>query len=257
MRTPDIPIARLLDLSGKVAVVTGAAGGLGLACARRLAEAGASVVVNDIDGDRAVAAIERLGPGGGTAVAVQGDVTKPDDVARLLASTLEAFGRADVLVNNAGIYPMEPFLEASGDHWQRTLDLNLMGVFRCTQAFTRRMVEQGDGGAVVNISSIAAVVTHPDVLVAYGASKAGLVNATRTLAKSLAPHAIRVNAVLPGGMETEGVVDNPNRRAAADIPLGWRADPDEVAVAVLYLASPMAGYVTGASLVVDGGAALA
>jgi 2-deoxy-D-gluconate 3-dehydrogenase len=256
MPTTDIPLSQLLDLSGKVAVVTGAAGGLGFACANRLGEAGAFVAVNDLDGARAADAVGRLTGLGRTALAVQGDVTKPADVERLLVETLEAYGRVDVLVNNAGIYPMEPFLAASGDHWQRTLDLNLMGVLRCTQAFAKQLIEQGSGGSIVNVASIAAVVPHADSLVAYGASKAGLVNATRTLAKSLAPHGIRVNAVLPGGMDTDGVVDNPARRSGADIPLGWRAHPDEVAVAVLFMAAPIGGYVTGSSLVVDGGAVL-
>jgi NAD(P)-dependent dehydrogenase (short-subunit alcohol dehydrogenase family) len=256
MPTTGTPLSHLLNLSGKVAVVTGAAGGLGYACASRLGEAGASVVVNDVNGERAAEAVERLTAAGRTAVAVQADVTKPADVERLVASTLEAFGRVDVLVNNAAIYPIDPFLEASGDHWQRTLDLNLMGVFRCTQAFARKLIEQGEGGSIVNIASIAAIVPHPDGLLAYGASKAGLVNATKNLAKFLAPHQIRVNVVLPGGMETPGVVDNPNRRTGADIPLGWRADPDEVAVPVVFLAAGASGYVTGAALVVDGGAAL-
>lgn len=256
MTTTGRPLAQLLDLTGKVAVVTGAAGGLGYACAARLSEAGASVVVNDVSGERAEAAAEQLRAAGRKAVAVQADVTRADDVARLLASTLDAFGRVDVLVNNAAIYPLDPFLEASGEQWQRTLDLNLMGVFRVTQAFARRLIAQGEGGSIVNIASIAAIVPHPDALLAYGASKAGLVNATRNLAKSLAEHRIRVNVVLPGGMETPGVVDNPNRRTGADIPLGWRADPDEVAVPVVFLAAGASGYVTGASLVVDGGAAL-
>lgn len=256
MPTTGTPLSQLLDLSGKVAIVTGAAGGLGYACADRLGEAGASVVVNDISGARADAAVQKLTGAGRTAVAVEGDVTEPDDVARLVRAAVEAFGRVDILVNNAAIYPLDPFLEASGEQWQRTLDLNLMGVFRVTQAVARQMIEQGEGGAIVNIASIAAIVPHPDALIAYGASKAGLVNTTKNLAKSLAGHQIRVNVVLPGGMETPGVVDNPNRRTGADIPLGWRADPDEVAVPVVFLAAGAAGYVTGASLVVDGGAAL-
>lgn len=256
MPTTGTPLSQLLDLSGRIAIVTGAAGGLGYACADRLGEAGASVVVNDVDGGRAEQAVGRLAAGGRTAVAVQGDVTDPADVARLVASAVDAYGRVDVLVNNAAIYPLDPFLDATGEQWQRTLDLNLMGVFRVTQAVARQMIAQGDGGAIVNIASIAATVPHPDSLLAYGASKAGLVNATKNLARSLAAHQIRVNVVLPGGMETPGVVDNPARRTGADIPLGWRADPDEVAVPVVFLAAGAAGYVTGASLVVDGGAAL-
>jgi NAD(P)-dependent dehydrogenase (short-subunit alcohol dehydrogenase family) len=256
MPSTGTPLSQLLDLTGKVAIVTGAAGGLGYACANRLGEAGASVVVNDISAARAEEAVARLTAAGRSAVAVPGDVTDPADVARLVTATLDAYGRADVLVNNAAIYPLDPFLEATGEQWQRTLDLNLMGVFRVTQAFAKQMIAQGEGGSIVNIASIAAIVPHPDALLAYGASKAGLVNATTNLAKALAGHQIRVNVVLPGGMETPGVVDNPNRRTGADIPLGWRADPDEVAVPVVFLAAGAAGYVTGASLVVDGGAAL-
>ena len=135
------------------------------------------------------------------------------------------------------------------------MQVNLIGQLLCTQVVARRLVEQGDGGAIVNVSSIAAAVPHPDGLVAYGASKAGVVNATRTLAKSLAPAGIRVNAVLPGGMETPGVMGTP-RRSGADIPLGRRAHPDEVAPTVVFLASDLACYVTGAALVVDGGATL-
>ncbi len=208
METVGRPLAELLSLDGRVAIVTGAGHGLGLASATRLVEA-----------------------------------------------CVEAHGRVDVLVNNAGIWPREPFLEADPGLWRRTLEVNLTGQLLVARAVARRLVEQGDGGAIVNIASIAANVPHPDDLVAYGASKAGVVNATRTLAKALAPHGIRVNAILPGGMETPGVQGTPRRRGS-DIPLGHRADPDEVATAVLFLASPLAAYVTGAELVVDGGATL-
>ena len=191
-------------------------------------------------------------------------LTKPIDHGALIVRVRamlrikDEFGRLDILVNNAGIYPTRPFFDESSDEafWNKVYDVNVNGTMLCTQVVGRKLRAQGEGGSIVNIASIAAVVPHADALVAYGASKAGLVNATRTLAKSLAPHGIRVNAVLPGGMDTDGVVDNPARRSGADIPLGWRAHPDEVAVAVLFLAAPIGGYVTGASLVVDGGAAL-
>src|SRR5215212_7787843 len=214
------PLPDLLDLSGRVAIVTGAGHGLGFAVAARLAEAGATVVLNDVDGARVEAAAARLRESGRRATAVAGDVSRRTDVERALEATLAEHGRVDILVNNAGIWPREPFLEAADDMWRRTLEVNLVSQLLFAQAAARPMIDQGDGGAIVNIASIAAVVVHPDDLIAYGASKAGVVNATRTLAKTLAPHRIRVNAVLPGGMETPGVLDTPGRRTGADIPLG-------------------------------------
>jgi len=249
------PLGDLLDLGGRVAIVSGAGHGLGFACAARLAEAGAAVLLNDLDGARVEASAGQLRNEGRRAVACAGDVASPEDVRRCVDAAVAELGRVDVLVNNAGIWPREPFLDAADDLWRRTLEVNLVGQLLLAQAVARRLIQQGEGGAIVNIASIAANVPHPDDLVAYGASKAGVVNATRSLAKALAPHGIRVNAVLPGGMETPGVQDTP-RRQGADIPLGHRADPDEVATAVLFLASPLAGYVTGAELVVDGGATL-
>jgi NAD(P)-dependent dehydrogenase (short-subunit alcohol dehydrogenase family) len=245
----------MLDLGSQAAIVTGAGQGLGFAVAARLAEAGAGVVLNDLDPDRVEAAAVRVRESGHRAVAAAGDVSRRDDVRRCVEAAVREFGRVDVLVNNAGIWPREPFAESSDEMWRRTLEVNLIGQLLLAQAVAARMIEAGTGGTIVNIASIAAVVPHPDDLVAYGASKAGVVNATKTLAKSLAPHGIRVNAVLPGGMETPGV-QGTVRRQGSDIPLGHRADPDEVATAVLFLVSPMARYVTGAELLVDGGASL-
>ena len=255
MKPHERSLPQLIDLSGKVAIVTGAGQGFGFEVASRLAEAGAAVVVNDLDGGRAGEAAAQLVSSGRQAVAAPGDVSLRTGAEALLQTALDAYGRVDILVNNAGIWPQSPFLEADEALWTRTLQVNLIGQLLCAQLVARRLVEQGEGGAIVNVASIAAAVPHPDGLVAYGASKAGVVNATRTLAKSLASAGIRVNAILPGGMETPGVMNTP-RRSGADIPLGHRAHPGEVALAVLFLASDLACYVTGAELVVDGGATL-
>lgn len=250
-----VGLREMLDLDGRAAIVTGAGHGLGFAVAARLVEAGAGVLLNDLDGDRVEAAALRLCDGGHRAIAAAGDVALRDDVRRCVDAAVAEFGRVDVLVNNAGIWPREPFLEGPDEMWRRTLEVNLIGQLLLAQAVAAHMIEAGSGGTIVNIASIAAVVPHPDDLVAYSASKAGVVNATRTLAKSLAPHGIRVNTILPGGMETPGV-QGTARRQGSDIPLGHRADPDEVATAVMFLVSPLARYVTGAELLVDGGASL-
>jgi 3-oxoacyl-[acyl-carrier protein] reductase len=243
-------------IRGKSAIVTGGSRGIGRAIVELLAAEGADVTFfyrdNAAAADEVVAALEAAG-GKVTALAV--DIRDSAACAAAVEAIAERCGRVDILVNNAGIWPQSPFLEADESLWARTLEVNLLGQLLCAQVVARRLVEQGEGGAIVNIASIAAAVPHPDGLVAYGASKAGVVNATRTLAKSLAAAGIRVNAVLPGGMETPGVMNTP-RRSGADIPLGRRAHPGEVALAVLFLASDLACYVTGAELVVDGGATL-
>jgi meso-butanediol dehydrogenase/(S,S)-butanediol dehydrogenase/diacetyl reductase len=155
MSTHELSLAELLDLSGKVAIVTGAAGGLGYACANRLGEAGAAVAVNDIDQDGAQAAVAELARAGRRAVAVPGDVTSRDDVRGMLRTTLDTFGRVDILVNNAGIWPMPPFLETTEEPWERTLRLNVIAPLLCAQAVANQLIAQGDGGVIVNIASIA------------------------------------------------------------------------------------------------------
>jgi NAD(P)-dependent dehydrogenase (short-subunit alcohol dehydrogenase family) len=255
VNSPTTTLADLLDLSGRRAIVSGAGQGLGLAVAARLAEAGAAVVLVDLDAGRADEAAASLRDRGARAIAAAADIANREDVERCVETAVAEFGGVDLLVNNAGIWPREPFLETSGEVWARTLQVNLIGGLLLSQAVAARMIDAGTGGAIVNVASIAGIVPHSDDMIAYGASKAGVINATRTLAKSLAPHGIRVNVVLPGGIETPGVQSTP-RRQGSDIPLGHRADPDEIATAIVFLASPLARYVTGAELVVDGGATL-
>jgi 2-deoxy-D-gluconate 3-dehydrogenase len=243
-------VAEMIDLTGKVAIVTGAAQGLGYEIAARLAEVGAHVVANDLDAERAEEAAKRLGAG---AIAAPGDVSDRGDVERMLAAAVDAHGRVDILVNNAAIYPQVPFLESTEEFWSATFRVNMVGTMLCSQVVARKLIDQGEGGCIVNVLSGAAVNTRPDPLAAYGASKAGMLNFTKVLARSLAPHRIRVNALLPGGMETPGVADFGGRRAGTDIPLGHRAHPDEVARGALFLASDLAEYITGVDLLVDGG----
>jgi len=251
----DVPeVARLLDFTGRVAVVTGAGSGLGGGIALRFAEAGARVVAH-YRTSRA-GALEVAGLiGSDRAVALPGDLAKAADAQRLVAGTVEAFGRVDVLVNNAGIYPLAGLLDMTPAQWDEVIDADLTSVFNCTQAAARQMVAQGGGGAIVNITSIEAENPAP-AHGHYNAAKAGAAMHTRAAAQELGPHGIRVNAVAPGLIWREGLdqawPDGVARYQKA-VPLGRLGRPEDVADACLFLASPAARWITGASLTVDGG----
>ncbi|HEY85322.1 MAG TPA: glucose 1-dehydrogenase [Chloroflexi bacterium] len=246
----------LLDFSNKTAVITGSGSGLGTGIAIRFAQAGAAVAVNyrsSADGARAVVA--QIEATGGKAIAIQADVTRKGDVERLIKQTAAAFGRLDVLVNNAGVYPLSPLLEMSETEWDKVINANLRSVFLCTQAAAKQMIAQGKGGAIVNIASIEGENPAP-MHSHYNAAKGGALMHTMAAANELGPQKIRVNAVSPGLIWCAGIEqawpDGVERWQKA-APLTRLGMPDDVADACLFLASPAARWITGVNLRVDGG----
>jgi 2-dehydro-3-deoxy-D-gluconate 5-dehydrogenase len=257
--TTSLP--ELIDLSGRTAIVTGGAMGIGLGIARRLHEAGASVVVADLDataGEHAAEAL--LARRADSALAVQCDVSDSGSVEGMVDAAVERFGGVDVLVNNAGIFPMLPLSELDRETFQRVVDVNLTGLFLCTKVVSARMIARGKGGRIVNITSIDAL--HPSMvgLAHYDASKHGAWGFTKNVALELAPQGIAVNAIAPGAIRTPGVGDIDEAALEgfeAMIPMGRMGDPDEIGRAALFLASGLSSYMTGAQIVVDGGRLLA
>ncbi|HEX6817486.1 MAG TPA: SDR family oxidoreductase [Ktedonobacterales bacterium] len=255
-------LAEMFDLSGKTAVVTGGAMGIGAAIVARLAEAGAAVVVADINQQAAEETATKITGQGGKAIAVRADTSSVEDAHRVVQEAVRAYGHLDILVNNAGIFPFTPVLELAEAQWDRVLDINLKGAFFFAQAAARQMVAQNTPGVIVNIASIDGL--HPTGYLAhYDASKGGVVMVTKSLAKELGPRGIRVNAIAPGGVMTPGAAQSMTAQGVADtsaideqmarIPLGRIGQPDEIAMATLFLASPASSYMTGSLMVVDGG----
>jgi 2-deoxy-D-gluconate 3-dehydrogenase len=250
-------LAELIDLTGRTAIVTGGATGIGRGIVDRLHEAGANVVVADLDREGAKDVVDALrARPDGRAVPLAADVSDPDDVERMAAAAVDSFGSLDVLVNNAGIYPTRPLAELDLRTFRHVLDVNLTGLYLCTKVAAARMIEQGVGGRIVNITSIDAL--HPSMvgLAHYDASKHGAWGFTKNVALELAPHGIWVNAIAPGGIRTPGIGDIDEETMAAFeamIPMGRLGDPDEIGRAALFLASDLSSYMTGAQIVVDGG----
>lgn len=247
------------DLAGKRAVITGAGSGIGQAAAIQLAHYGAQVAVVDIDSQRAADTVEQIRADGGNALPFAADVGSTEGVDQLFAKVVDAFGGVDILISNAGIGgQVLPLLDQDVDELERVLNVNLKGAFRCGTAAARQMIAQGNGGRIIFTSSIAAIEGggfHGP----YGAAKGGLCTLVRTMAAEWAPHHITVNAVCPGLTRTAI-----NREIEADpalleqflsrIPLHRMARPEEIASLMLYLSTEAAGFITGTSIIADGGA---
>lgn len=250
----------MIDLSDRVVLVTGGSRGIGRACCELLAGAGASVMVNcKVETPWADLVAQRIREAGGNATSLSADVSRPDEAEMLVQETADRFGGLDVVVNNAGIWERSPIDEMSDREWSEMLDVNLTGTFHVLRAAVPRLKERG-GGSIVNISSTAgqrgeAFHSH------YAATKGGIIAMTKSLAAELAADGIRVNAVAPGWTETDMTTDalgGPGRDSILDrIPMARAGRPEEIARAVLFLASDLASYVTGEVVNVNGGSVMA
>ncbi len=248
-----------MDLKGKVAIVTGARRGMGKSHALKLADAGAKVVVSDISQEECQLVVDEIKKNRGEAIAVKCDVTKKGEVENMVKKAVDKWGKVDILVNNAGICQFKPFLELTEEEWDRTLNINLKGYFLCAQAAAKEMAKQ-KSGVIVNIASVAMGQVGIGFLnlAHYCASKGGIVAMTEAMALELAPYNIRVNAISPGVIETP-MIDpfkaDPKAMEAtlAQIPLRRVGKPEEVSNLVLFLASDASSYITGSTVVIDGG----
>ena len=243
-----------MNLSTRVAIVTGGGRGIGRAIALKLAQHGASIVVNDVALSSAEEVVEEIKAGGGEGIACGGDVSQPQDVSRLVQTATSTYGRVDILVNNAGITRDGLLLELSDSDWDQVLSINLKGAFLCTRGVLRHMLKQR-WGRIINIASVVALVGNAGQA-NYASAKAGLIALTKTTAKEVAARSITVNAIAPGFIDTEmtqKLSENLKQEIVKQLPIGYFGSPEDVAQAVVFLASEEARYITGQVLNVDGG----
>jgi len=249
----------MLSLKNKVAVITGARRGMGRTHALTLAKAGAKVVVSDISLEDCEKVAKEIKKDGGEAIAIKCDVSKKQDVDRMIKKTIEEWNKIDILVNNAGIAEFKPFLELTEEDWNKTLDINLKGYFLCAQAAAKEMTKQ-ISGVIVNIASVAMGQQGIGFssLAHYCASKGGIVGMTEAMAIELAAYNIRVNVIAPGMIETpmiDPMMQDPKQKEAtlSRVPMRRVGKPQEVSNLVLFLASDESSYMTGSAIVIDGG----
>ena len=245
----------MFDLNGKVALVTGGSRGIGRAVALALAEQGAQVAVNYVaNAEAGQEVVQQIAGCNGKATAIQGDVSSPEDARRLVEETISAFGGLHILVNNAGLTRDDLLLRMSEEAWDRVLDVNLRGAFLCTKAAVRPMIRQR-WGRIVNIASVAGVIGNAGQA-NYAAAKAGLIGFTKAVAKEVASRKVTANAIAPGLVDTDmiaGITEAQEQAVLQLVPLGRAAKAEEIAPAVVFLASEEAAYITGHVLAVDGG----
>jgi len=244
-----------VDLSNRVAIVTGSGRGIGRAIALKLAEVGATVVVNDI-GEAAQGVAEEIRAMNRQSLAILADVSSSSDVARLMETTKDTYGKVDILVNNAGITRDQILVRMSDEDWDRVLNVNLRSVFLCSRAVLRQMIKQR-WGRIISIASIVGVAGNPGQA-NYASAKAGIIGLTRTIAREVASRGITANVIAPGFIDTEmtqRLEEKQRQELMRHIPLGYPGSPRDVAEAVAFLASEEARYITGQILNVDGGMA--